>query len=61
MSLSEQGDVCLPASLWNSSTGLNSRLLTKWRSISLPLDDGEKLQGYVNKVGPPLSCVMTLA
>ena len=32
-----------------------TRLLTKWRSIGLPLDDGNKLEGYVNKVGSLLS------
>ena len=32
------------------------RLLTKWRSIGLPLDDGNKLEGYASKVGSPLLC-----
>ena len=37
-----------------------TRLLTKWRSIGLPLDDGNKLEGYVNKVGSLLSLVPRL-
>ena len=32
------------------------RLLTKWRSIGLPLDDGKKLEGYVTKVRSSLLC-----
>ena len=32
------------------------RLLTKWRSTGLPLDDGKKLEGYVTKVRFTLLC-----
>jgi len=50
-----QGRVCFGSQLADrkgilGNVTLGTRLLTKWRSISLPLDDGNKLEGYVNKV-----------
>jgi len=50
-----QGRICFGSQLADrkgilGNVTLGKKLLTKWRSIGLPLDDGKKLEGYVTKV-----------